>query len=142
MSAIQLARLSNFSPIITTASLKNAPLLKSLGATHVLDRNLSGEAITSAVKEIIGNKPLPVVYDGVSGPEIQCAAYELLAPGGSFVACTASQSHVSKEKQASKEKVFAALHASPFVPDKRPLCAEFSKRLSALLESGELTVCL
>ena len=38
--AIQLAKLSGVSPIIITASLKSAELLKSYGATHVLDRSL------------------------------------------------------------------------------------------------------
>ena len=38
-SVIQLAKLSGFSPIITTSSLAHADYLKSLGATYVLDRN-------------------------------------------------------------------------------------------------------
>jgi NADPH:quinone reductase-like Zn-dependent oxidoreductase len=36
--AIQLAKLSGFSPIITTSSKKHTDFLKSLGATHVVDR--------------------------------------------------------------------------------------------------------
>ncbi|HEV7737525.1 MAG TPA: hypothetical protein VGO47_09170, partial [Chlamydiales bacterium] len=37
-SAIQLAKLSGFSPIATTASTHHTDYLKSLGATHVIDR--------------------------------------------------------------------------------------------------------
>ncbi|KAF8510033.1 hypothetical protein JB92DRAFT_2728841 [Gautieria morchelliformis] len=38
--AIQLARLSGFSPIVVTASLHNSDLAKSLGATHLIDRKM------------------------------------------------------------------------------------------------------
>ena len=48
-AVIQLAKLSGFSPIITTASLKNTDFLKSLGATHVIDRNAD---LPSSVKAI------------------------------------------------------------------------------------------
>ena len=46
-SAIQLAKLSGFSPIIVTASLHHAEHLEALGATHVIDRNVSGAALAS-----------------------------------------------------------------------------------------------
>ncbi|KAJ7925123.1 chaperonin 10-like protein [Mycena leptocephala] len=38
--ALQLARLSGFSTIITTASLKHESFLKSLGATHVIEESI------------------------------------------------------------------------------------------------------
>ncbi|KAG6811821.1 hypothetical protein H0H92_005680 [Tricholoma furcatifolium] len=40
-NVLQLAKLSGFSPIVTTASLSNAKYLKSLGATHVIDRTIA-----------------------------------------------------------------------------------------------------
>ncbi|CCO30218.1 Protein TOXD [Rhizoctonia solani AG-1 IB] len=36
--AVQLARIAGFSPIVTTASVKHEDFLKSLGATHIFDR--------------------------------------------------------------------------------------------------------
>ncbi|TFK77636.1 GroES-like protein, partial [Polyporus arcularius HHB13444] len=82
--AIQLAKLSGFSPIITTASLKNAVLLKSYGATHVLDRNFSADALRAEVTKLAGGL-VSVVYDAISTPETQNAAYGLLAPGGKLL---------------------------------------------------------
>ncbi|CAA7269474.1 unnamed protein product [Cyclocybe aegerita] len=68
---IQLAKLSGFSPVITIASLEHTDFLKSLGATHVVDRNLS----TSET-----------VFDSISLKETQEMAFELLAPGGVLLA--------------------------------------------------------
>ena len=45
---IQLARIAGFSPIITTASAQHAEYLKSLGATHVFDRNVDVKTIQAA----------------------------------------------------------------------------------------------
>ena len=67
-TAIQLAKLSGFSTIITTASLKNEHLLKSLGTTHVIDRSLSGSDLVSAISSITSNQAVDVVYDTIAIP--------------------------------------------------------------------------
>jgi len=77
---IQLAKLSGFSPIITTASSKHKAYLESLGATHVIGRDSIGPAIAK-----ITSAPIEFVYDAVSSPETQQAGYDLLAPGGQIV---------------------------------------------------------
>ncbi|KAH9847261.1 GroES-like protein [Lenzites betulinus] len=82
--AIQFAKLSGFSPIITTASLKNAPLLKEFGATHVLDRNLSPSALYDAVVAITG-APVKLVLDTITVPDTERAAFALVAPGGKLL---------------------------------------------------------
>ncbi|KAJ3559131.1 hypothetical protein NM688_g528 [Phlebia brevispora] len=79
--AIQFSKMCGFSPIITTASLRNAELLKSSGATHVIDRNLSGADFAAAVKAITRD-PIRIVYDATSNADIQLAAYDLLSSGG------------------------------------------------------------
>ena len=56
--AVQLAKLSGFLPIITTASLKHAESLKCLGATHVIDRNICYSALASEIASITQNRPL------------------------------------------------------------------------------------
>ncbi|OCH90884.1 NAD(P)-binding protein, partial [Obba rivulosa] len=81
---LQIAKLGGFSPIITTASPRNADLLKALGATHVLDRNLSSEALRQDVIEIT-SQPVEIIYDAISIPSTQNAAYDILAPGGYLV---------------------------------------------------------
>jgi len=81
LPVIQLARLSGFSPIITTASLKHTDNLKSLGATAVFDRNLSASELSKEIK-LLTNEPIKLVYDSISSNSTQEIGVELLAPGG------------------------------------------------------------
>ncbi|KAI5926504.1 quinone reductase [Camillea tinctor] len=61
--AIQLARISGFTKIITNSSAAHVEYLKSLGAHVVLDRSQSGpEDFASAV----GGSPLALVFDAIS----------------------------------------------------------------------------
>ena len=76
--AIQLAKLSGFSPIITAASLKNAEVPKYYGAMHVLDRSLTNDALTAEVSKIAG-EPISLVCDAISLAKTQAAGYALLA---------------------------------------------------------------
>ncbi|KAJ8597487.1 medium-chain dehydrogenase/reductase like protein [Rhizopogon salebrosus TDB-379] len=82
--AIQFARLSGFSPIITTASLYNSELLSSLGATHVLDRRLSTAALKHAIAKIT-SIPITLAFDAVSLPDTQQAAHDILTAGGILI---------------------------------------------------------
>ncbi|QRV84251.1 Zinc-binding dehydrogenase [Ceratobasidium sp. AG-Ba] len=75
-TTIQLARIAGFSLIVTTSSNAHADALRSLGATHVFDRNVSVETIHSAVQS--AGHPLHFVVDAVSTPETQLFAYKLL----------------------------------------------------------------
>ncbi|KAF9483225.1 GroES-like protein [Pholiota conissans] len=80
-NAIQLAKISGFSPIITTASVKHTDYLKALGATAILDRNLSSPALVAEIGKIT-NKPIKTVYDAISTAETQQNGLDILAPGG------------------------------------------------------------
>ncbi|EMD35044.1 hypothetical protein CERSUDRAFT_54060 [Gelatoporia subvermispora B] len=81
---LQVAKLAGFSPIITTASLRNADILKELGATHVFDRNLSSSALREEIAKTT-SKPLEIVYDTISIPVTQNAAFDITAPDGYLV---------------------------------------------------------
>ncbi|KAF9463951.1 chaperonin 10-like protein [Collybia nuda] len=80
--ALQLAKLSGFSPIITTSSPKHTAFLESLGATHVIDRHT-----TSVQEDIekITTAPIEYIYDAISAVETQQIGYDLLAPTGRMV---------------------------------------------------------
>ncbi|KAG6901433.1 hypothetical protein C0995_012063 [Termitomyces sp. Mi166 len=82
--AIQLAKFSGFSPIIATAAVKHTRHLKSLGATHVLDRTAPLSSLASAVKGIT-SAPIEIVYDAISSADTQKTGYNILAPNGSMV---------------------------------------------------------
>ncbi|TFK79043.1 GroES-like protein [Polyporus arcularius HHB13444] len=69
--AIQLAKLSGHSPIITTASSHNAALLKSLGATHVIDRSRAPEDVLREIQKVTGGTPIEYVYDPIATADTQ-----------------------------------------------------------------------
>ncbi|KAF8343628.1 GroES-like protein [Amanita rubescens] len=77
---IQFSKLAGFSNIITTSSIKHIHALKSIGATHVIDRSLRFPAISAEISEITGGLPITFVFDAISEPDTQQMAYDLLAP--------------------------------------------------------------
>ncbi|RDX56935.1 GroES-like protein [Lentinus brumalis] len=130
--ALQFAKLSGFSPIITTASARNTALLQSYGATHVLDRNLSADALKAEVQKIAGG-PVTLVYDAVSVPETQAAGYGLLAPAGKLLT-------LLPPKIAETSDGRTVVQVSGVV--QFPMNVEFGKALflvlSTLLETGDM----
>ena len=98
-SAIQLAVLSGFSPIIVTASLQHAEYLKTLGATHVIDRNVTRDALASEVNTITQNTPIKHVVDSVCSADTQQSGYDLLASGGKLVIFLAVAVKTTDDKQ-------------------------------------------
>ncbi|KAJ7435465.1 GroES-like protein [Mycena galericulata] len=84
--AIQVLRALGYSRIITYASSKHTEYLKSLGATHVIDRKTVSTAdVPAAVKKIAG-APIKIVYDAVSEDDTKEASFETLAEGGIAIA--------------------------------------------------------
>ncbi|KAK7682603.1 hypothetical protein QCA50_014403 [Cerrena zonata] len=132
--AIQLAKLSGFSPIITTVSPHNSEFVKSLGATHTIDRSLSpSEIAAEAIK--ITSAPLKIVYDAISLGPTQQAAFEVLAPGGSLLLVLPSQ--IPKEKVTGDTKVittFGSVHA----PDNASFGVDLYNHITELFASGEI----
>jgi len=101
--AIQLLKLSGFSPIITTASLSNAEYLKGLlGVTHVIDRYLKAEEIKAKVVSLTST-PIEVAYDAVGEPDTQWLAYDLLAPGGGLV--SVAPDTIKKGKKTKDKRI-------------------------------------
>ncbi|THH31397.1 hypothetical protein EUX98_g2779 [Antrodiella citrinella] len=78
---IQLAKISGFSPIITTASPHNTDFLKSLGATHIIDRS----ADIPATLKTITTSPITLILDVIAQPETQNWTYSVLAKGGTLI---------------------------------------------------------
>jgi NADPH:quinone reductase-like Zn-dependent oxidoreductase len=75
-----LARLSGFSPIAVTASPHNSELVKSMGATHFIDRR--ADVAAEAAK--LFTTPPSIVFDAIS-EDTQEAAWKVLAPGGTLI---------------------------------------------------------
>lgn len=73
--AIQLARLSGYSRIVTNASPNNHEHLKAIGAHAVLDRaDSTPEAFSAALEDY----PLDFVFDAISHPSTQKLGVEIL----------------------------------------------------------------
>jgi len=129
--AIQLAKFSGFSPIITTASLKHTDYLKSLGATHVFDRNLPSNELVSEVNKITGNKPIQFVYDSVSVPATQQAGLDLLASGGRLALVLPPAVKIPEDKSISA--VFGVI---THPQNKELLETLYHDKISGWLEKG------
>lgn len=133
--AIQFAKLSGFSPIFTTASLRNTDLLKSLGATHVIDRNTPAASFASEIARFT-RAPIALVFDAVATAETQQLGYDVLGEGGQIVVVLQSS---IKETPGSTKKVsgsFGNVHA----PSNRAIGRALAQHLTKLLEAGDIVV--
>ena len=133
-SAIQLARLSGFSQIISIAATRSADLLRALGATHALDRSLPSAELLSQVQEI-ASVPIEVVYDAFSSPETQSLGYDILAPGGTL-AITLPSALDEFKLHADKSVYF--VYGAPHHPEYEEIDAGFFEVLPEYLASEEI----
>ncbi|KAJ3548044.1 hypothetical protein NMY22_g1422 [Coprinellus aureogranulatus] len=113
---LQLAKLSGFSPIITTASLRHEGSLKAIGATHVFDRNKH-------------------LMDAISTPETQRQGFDILAPGGKQVLVLPAE-EFWKEEGERQEKTALQVYGSKAFPEHVELLKELWANFTELLEKG------
>ncbi|KAI0715814.1 GroES-like protein [Cerioporus squamosus] len=138
--AIQLARMQGFSPIITTSSLKHTDYLKLIGATHVIDRSVSPEAITAELDKVTGGQPIVYAYDAISEEATQHLAYDILAPEGALVISYPFTQAILAEKvkrDGGSKKVAYPVAALQF-PENKKLGVELYARLEEWLRTGVL----
>ncbi|OJT13872.1 Zinc-type alcohol dehydrogenase-like protein C2E1P3.01 [Trametes pubescens] len=137
--AIQLARLAGHSPIIATASLHNAPLLKSLGATHVLDRSRTKESILAELPTLLGGKPLEFVFVALIDVEsirLGCAA---LAPGGALATVAANPTQIPEDvANAGDGKRIGYSFGSARLPCNWETGVALFKQITGWLEKGDI----
>ncbi|KAI0351252.1 GroES-like protein [Trametes cingulata] len=132
--AIQLARMSGFSPIVVTASLHNTELLKSLGATHVLDRTLPGETLGEQARQIAGGY-FDIVYDAVSLSETLGVGYGATSPTGHFIVVLSNPIPGAEEGSQKKvHKAFSLINTAI----NRAVAQSLLSKLPQLLESGDI----
>lgn len=80
---IQIAKYMGFSSILVTSSLKHSGYLKSLGATHIIDRYAEIAPAVEKLKRELGIE-IETLYDAVHTPITQ-AEVDLLSPNGTLV---------------------------------------------------------
>jgi len=126
--AIQLAKLSGFSPIIATASAHNEALLKSVGATHFVDRKAD---VPAAVRSIT-SEPVDYVYDAVSFKDTQEAAWSILSPEGTLITVTDPK---VKPAEGEKKRIAHTL-AILSLPNQRVVGEPLYQNLTQYLADG------
>lgn len=133
-SGIQLARIAGFSSIITTASAQHAEYLKSLGATHVFDRNVDVKAIQAAA-----SSPITLALDTIAASGTQLLAFDVLntpspSPGAHFAAVLEIDSAV-KAKNLDGQVSFNQLYGSPHTF--KDLAIPFYRNVGKWVEEGK-----
>ncbi|KAJ6558805.1 GroES-like protein [Mycena vulgaris] len=107
--AIQILRVLGYSTIITYASGKHGELLKSLGATHVIDRKEVSTADLPAAAKKIAGAPIKIVYDAISDADTKEASFAILAQGGIAIAV---QAGAERDEDGKK---FISIVGSPHI---------------------------
>ncbi|KAF8072226.1 chaperonin 10-like protein [Lyophyllum atratum] len=129
--AIQLAKLSGFSPIIATASPKHTDYLKSLGATHILDRNLPTASLQASINKLT-NAPITIVYDAISSKTTQQTGHDLLVPGGHLI--TVLNLAITKSEEIGHIQVGGILR----LPQNQVLLRALYGKMTGLFEEGAI----
>ncbi|TBU37976.1 GroES-like protein [Dichomitus squalens] len=129
------ARLSGFSPIVATASRHHAAFLKTLGATHVVDRKLSTGELQAEFAKIASGQ-FEVVYDAVSLADTFPLSLAATAPGGHLVVVL-SAAEIAEEAEKQGKNVH---HARGWfvAPINREVSGPLLASLPKLLETGDI----
>ena len=109
MVALQFLKLSGFDNIITTASKSNSDLVKSFGATHVIDRSLPRSDQVKQIKSIAPD--LQYSWDCIGNKETNTLAAQSFRPQGGEIV---SSLEVSKEVLAEYTNVMGrSIYSGP-----------------------------
>ncbi|KAM6490699.1 GroES (chaperonin 10)-like protein [Amanita muscaria] len=130
---LQLAKLAGFSTIITTASLKHTDHLKSLGATYVIDRYASSEAVSAEVSKLTGSDGVNYAFDAISIPETQQLGYDLLSADGEIALLL---SDTIKNKVEGKK--IHSVQGVASLPKNHELAVLFYEKIGSLVQEGEI----
>lgn len=115
--------------------MHNTSLNKSLGATSVVDRNISD--VKGEITKAAGDSQVDFVFDTVGTDFTQNLGWDILASGGTFVSVQPPK--VDREKYSDK-KVVDSIFGNVHYPHLRSLGVSLYKALPRLLESGKLQV--
>ncbi|KAE9384262.1 GroES-like protein [Gymnopus androsaceus JB14] len=133
--AIQLLKYVGYSEIITYASAKHSEYLKSLGATHIIDRtDVPLSALPDAVKKVTSS-PIKLVHVAfVQAPDVMEIGYACLAHGGQMPTAHPLPTK-PKDADATGRKIYGVYASTKIDPN-----IEFGKvmwkNLYKLLEEG------
>ncbi|PMD41065.1 NAD(P)-binding protein [Hyaloscypha variabilis F] len=136
--AIQLAKLAGIGNIITIASSSRTEELKQLGASHIVDRHATPEAIQAEIREIVRGEGLRYIYDCVSWDHE--FSISLLAEKGEGVLLTLHPAEKAQEvakKLRPEARVQFILGTAAFI---QPHAKAFWDALPTWVKEGNLNV--
>lgn len=119
--------------------MHNTEYLQSLGATHVLDRRLSKEALNERIAQLCDSTPLLYAFDAISVEDTQRVAYDSLAPGGKFTEVYL-QFLPSHDPASDKRVLHAWGSFEVTTPGVREFGQRFMRELSGWLAEGKIKV--
>ncbi|KAH9921177.1 GroES-like protein [Epithele typhae] len=135
--AIQLAKLAGFSPIVTSASPRNAKMLRAIGATHVFDRALSNDDALAMIRTATAGEAVTFAYDAVSRTETASLAYDALASDGALLLVLPDVLPADKRANGDTKKV-VSVYGVVHPPENRKIGVEVFSRVTGWLETGVL----
>lgn len=134
-----------YSTIITYASAKHTSYLKSIGATHVIDRSEVSLADLPAAIAMVTSEPIKMVYSAITTPEAQEAGYACLARNcGAKIAIAHPMPVVPKKDESDAEAVAGRTvypcWGSPHIEANREFGKLLWQKLPALIGEGIFVV--
>ncbi|KAJ7584433.1 GroES-like protein [Mycena floridula] len=132
--AIQILRINGFSPIIAYASDTHAEYLKSLGASHVLDRHVIPITGLADTVRKITDTPVKLVYDAIGDSETQQAGSDSLVDGGHLVIVMAPEKVISKNERETIQVI--GVMGSSHLPHLREFGVTIYEHIGKMVEAG------
>ena len=132
--------MNGFWPIVTTSSMKHELFLKSIGATHVLDRTLSSESILARLRELTEETPVVYAFDAISDKDTEPMAYDALAQGGVLVVTIPFETFWESRVQPGDGKRVARPIANLTLPENADVGLKLYEHISEWLRVGDVVV--
>lgn len=130
--ALQFLKLSGFENIITTASKSHEKLVKSYGATHLIDRSLPLSTQVEQIKAITPN--LQYAWDCIGSKDTNTLAAQSFGPEGGLIVSSlpVSKEVLAEYKHVQGRDIFSGPSAHP------DSAARVWGRMTKALEGGQI----
>jgi NADPH:quinone reductase len=137
---LQLARLAGFGKIIAVASANSTGILKSLGATHVIDRHLEETDISRQIQEIAGSDGVKYVYNTFDS-KVEFAVSILSEKEKGVVATIVPPAPVDEAKAGKKSDTYEVKMVPGFLSLAPTICAWYNDSIASWVREGVIKPC-
>ncbi|KAJ4475602.1 GroES-like protein [Lentinula aciculospora] len=135
--AIQLLKFLGYSTIITYASARHTNYLKTIGATHVIDRGeVSVGSLAEAAKKI-ANAPIEVAYDAIGDKDSRAACTDIVVEGGLIIDVNPEAKDPEAKDSGNGKRLISVIGTSHHPPN-REFGRILWKILPTLVQDGTI----